>query len=75
MPRKKMSITLKELKEKYNSVYPNNDLDNSQLSDYYYLSLLRDPEFGDNVKEEKYPLLFIKSSNRIKICINWNKYF
>ena len=38
-----MSITLKEFKEKYNSVYPNNDLTYSQIADYYYLSLLHYP--------------------------------
>ena len=61
------SLTLKELKEKYLSVYPNSDLDNSQLADYYYLKFLRDPYFGDNVKEEKYPLDYLLSTSPIEL--------
>ena len=66
-----MSITLEELKEKYNSLYPNNDLDNSQLADYYYLMLLRDLEFDINLKEEKYPLDYLlRHPTEIKSLLN-----
>ena len=61
-----MPITLKEFKEKYNSVYSNNDLTNSQLADYYYIGLIRYPDFGN-----KYPLNWIikTSPSEIKILL------